>query len=84
MSVGSLEISEGNITWREKKKQKTKKKTPQNMHLTTTTSEVREVTQMLSSTTSKWGLGREAQAASLVLSLKTRPECPEGYLRKLM
>ena len=67
-----------------KKKQKTKKKTPQNMHLTTTTSEVREVTQMLSSTTSKWGLGREAQAASLVLSLKTRPECPEGYLRKLM
>ena len=54
------------------------------MHLTTTTSEVREVTQMLSSTTSKWGLGREAQAASLVLSFKTRPECPEGYLRKLM
>ena len=54
------------------------------MHLTITTSEVREVTQMLASTTSKWGLGREAQVASLVLSLRTGLECPEDYLRKLM
>ena len=78
MSVGSLEISEGTITGRGKKKK------TQNMHLTITTSEVREVTQMLASTTSKWGLGREAQVASLVLSLRTGLECPEDYLRKLM
>ena len=37
VSVGSFEISEGNITWRKKKK------TPQNMHRSTTTSEVREM-----------------------------------------
>ena len=32
-------------------------------------------------TTSKWGLGREAQAA--LLRVRTRPECPEGNLREL-
>ena len=31
--------------------------------------------------TSKWGLGREAQAA--LLRVRTRPECPEGNLREL-
>ena len=52
------------------------------MCLTATTSG--KVVQMLVYATTEWELGREAQAASLVLSLKTRPECPEGYLRKLM
>ena len=49
----SFGISEGNITGRKKKKQ--------NMCLTATAS--REVAQMLISTTSKWGLDREAWAA---------------------
>ena len=31
--------------------------------------------------TSKWGLGREAQAA--LLRVRTGPECPEGNLREL-
>ena len=67
--MGSFGISEGNIT----KKEKNKK--PQNTHLTATASG--KVAQMLVSATSKWGLGREAQAASLVLRARTRPECPE-------
>ena len=41
----------------------------------------REVAQMLASTTSKWGLNREAQAA--LLWVRTRPECPKGNLREL-
>jgi len=48
----------GQHNWEEKKK-----KTPQNMHLTTTAS--REVAQILTSVTSKWGLDREAWAACL-------------------
>ena len=32
-------------------------------------------------TTSKWGLGREAQAA--LLRVRTGPECSEGSLREL-
>ena len=36
---------------------------------------------MLASTTSNWGLDREALAA--LLRLRTRPECPEGNLREL-
>ena len=36
------------------------------------------------STTSKWGLGREAQTASLVLKLRTGPECPEDNQGALM
>ena len=39
VSVGSFEISEGSITWRKTNKQTN----PQNMHRSTTTSEVREV-----------------------------------------
>ena len=53
------------------------------MHLTATTSGDGEVTQSLASSTSEWGLGREEQAASAVLSVRTRPECPEDNLRKL-
>jgi len=59
-----------------------KKNTPQNMCLTVTTS--REVAQMLTPTRSKWGLCREAHAGSLVLRVRTRPECPEDNLRELM
>ena len=33
------------------------------------------------SATSKWGLGREAQAA--LLRVRTGPECPKGSLREL-
>ena len=36
---------------------------------------------MLASTTSKWGLDREAQAA--LLRVRTGPEGPEGNLREL-
>ena len=40
----------------------------------------REAVQMPASATSKWGLGREAQAA--LLRVRIRPECPEGNLRE--
>ena len=36
---------------------------------------------MLASTTSKWGLDREALAA--LLRVRTGPECPEGNLSEL-
>ena len=35
----------------------------------------------LASTTSKWGLDREARAT--LLRVRTRPECPKGNLREL-
>ena len=41
-----------------------------------------EVAQMLVTTTSKWGLSREAWAA--LLRVRTGPEFPEGNLRELM
>ena len=41
----------------------------------------REAAQMPALASSKWGLGREAQAA--LLRVRTRPECPEGNLRDL-
>jgi len=44
------------------------------MYLTATPS--RKVAQMLASATSKQGLNRKEQAAWL--SVRTRPECPEG------
>ena len=53
----------------------------QNKWLNTTAS--REVAQMLMSATSKWGLGREVQAASLVCRVRTGPECHEDNLREL-
>ena len=40
-----------------------------------------EAAQILASATSKCGLGREARAA--LLRVKTRHECPEGYLKEL-
>ena len=41
-----------------------------------------EVAQRLMSTTSKWGLNREAWAA--LLRVRSRPEYPEGNQRELM
>ena len=41
----------------------------------------REAAQTLASATSKWGLGREAQAA--LLRVRIRPECPEGNQSQL-
>ena len=40
-----------------------------------------EAAQTPASATSKWGLGREAQAA--LLGVRTGPEYPEGKLREL-
>jgi len=54
------------------------------MHLTTTTSRDGEAAQTLSSTSSRWGLDWEVQAASSVLTVRTGPECPEDNLRKPM
>ena len=61
--------------------EKKKERNPQNMSLTTTAS--REVAQTLMSPTREWGLGREVQAASSILMVRTRPECPEDNLREL-
>ena len=44
----------------------------------------REVAQTPAPTTSKQGLSREAWAASSVLRVRTRPECPEDNLREIM
>ena len=79
--MGSFGISEGNITERGKKEKKQTNKQTQNTQLTTTVSS--EIAQKLMSTTSKWGLGRKAQTASLVLRLTTGPERPEDNLREL-
>ena len=57
------------------------KNTTQNMYLTITASG--EVVQMLTSATSKWGLDKEERAASSVLRVRTRPECPENNQREL-
>ena len=51
------------------------------MCLTATIS--REVAQSLTSTSSDWGLGREAWAASLVLRVRTGLEFPEENLSRL-
>ena len=40
-----------------------------------------EAAQTLASATSKWGLGREAQAA--LLRVRTGPQCPKGNLKEL-
>ena len=72
-SVGSLGISEGNIS-----RKKKKKTTPQNRLLTTTPS---EVAQMLAAATSELGLDREARAECL--GYRTRPESPEDNLGEL-
>ena len=56
-------------------------KNAQNMCLTTPIS--REVAQPLTSTSSDWGLGREAWAALLVLRVRTGLECPQENLKGL-
>ena len=78
---GELGISEGNITRRRKKQNKT-----QNMCLTATAS--RKVVQMLTSATNEQGLEREEWAASLVLrekdqALRVKDHCPEDNLKEL-
>ena len=40
-----------------------------------------EAAQTPAPATSKWGLGREVRAA--LLTVRPRPECPEGNLREL-
>ena len=74
--MGSFGISEGNIT-RRRKKIKT-----QNTCFTATTSG--EVAQTLRSATSEQGLGKEVQAPSSGLRVRTRPERPEDNLKELM
>ena len=44
----------------------------------------KNVYQTLAPTSSGWGLGREVWAASLVLRVRIRLECPEDNLRELM
>ena len=56
-------------------------KSPQNTCLTATAS--KEVAQMLTSASGEQGQGREAQAASSVLRVRTGPECPEDNVREL-
>ena len=69
--MGSLGISEVNITGRGRKK----KNKNQNMLLTTTAGG--QVAQTLASAISEW-------EASSVLRVRTRHECPEDNLRELM
>ena len=52
------------------------------MCLTTTTNG--EATQMPTSASSKWGLGREVWTASSVFWVRNRLECPEDSLRGLI
>jgi len=68
VSVGSFGISEGNITGKQQQQQQ------QDMRLSTTTSG--ETAQTVNSASSEWELDREAWAASLILSVRTRLECP--------
>ena len=62
----------GQHNWKEKRKNS------QNMQL------IAAVAQMPLFSTSKWGLGRKAQAASSVLRVRTGPECPEDNMRELL
>ena len=71
MSVGSFGISEGNITGKQQQQQQQQQ---QDMRLSTTTSG--ETAQTIKSASSEWELDREAWAASLILSVRTRLECP--------
>ena len=59
-----------------------KTQNPENTCRTATPS--REVAQTRASATHEWGLDREAQVASLVLRVRTGPECPEDNLRELI
>ena len=66
----------GQHNWKDKKKKNPREYVPNH-----TISRDGEVAQTLKSATSDWGLRREAQAASLVLRVRTGPECPEDNLR---
>ena len=72
--MGSLGISEGNITRRKHTHTHT-----EIMHLIATPS--REVAQMLVSATRKQGMNRKARAA--LFQVRTGPQCPEENLREL-
>ena len=63
-------------------RKKEKRETPQNRRITTTTS--REASQMLVSSSSKWGWAGRHCAASLALRIRTEQECLEDNLRGLM
>ena len=75
VSVGSSGIQEGNIT-------RSKKKVPQNTSLTWTT--LWDMAQMLTSSSTKWGPGKEAWAALLVLRVSSSYGYPEDNVRELM
>ena len=74
MSVGDFGISEGNVN--RKEKNLTEYVPNRNCQ--------REVAQTLMFTTSELWLGREVRAASWILRVRTRPECPDDNLRELM
>ena len=59
-----------------------KKKVPQNTSLTWTT--LWDMAQMLTSSSTKWGPGKEAWAALLVLRVSSSHGCPEDNVRELM
>ena len=71
----SLGSTEGNITERKNKQLKPTDYEPNS------NSPGGEAAQMLAPATTKWGLGREAQDASL--KVRIWPECPKRYLSKL-
>ena len=73
--MASLGITEGNITERKKKKLNPTDYEPSG------NSPSGEAAQTPAPATSKWGLGREAQAA--LLRVRIWSECPEGNLREL-
>jgi len=74
VSVGDFGISEGNIN--RKEKNLTEYVPNRNCQ--------REVAQTLMFTTSELWLGREVRAASWILRVRTRLECPDDNLRELM
>ena len=73
--MASLGTTEGNITGRKNKQLKPTDYVPNG------NSPSGEAVQTPAPATSKWGLGREAQAT--LLRVRTRPECPKGNLRQL-
>ena len=74
---GEFGISEGSLTRRGKKQQQQQKKQYMRLTVYGEVAQTRICHQRV-------GLGREAQAASLVLKVVTEPEYPEDNLRELM
>ena len=77
----SFGISKDNITGKKKKKKKTHH---HRMQATLQLAAEKWLRCSHPSTSSKWRLGAEAQAASLVLSVRTGHKCPEYNLRGIM